>query len=210
MLFPCRCIGSIAHLRDLHVLASSGSGHLDRLQVNQSSYLETYVTQLFHVDWESLIFKTQQQYPEMHHWSLPGFHHPQSAVIIGCSAYHSFHTSPHVPYDSISYNVTDMPDFFVKYEQYHATPSINSVSPVLSVFPKSCLTNRVHHRYTPGYRRQTHTHTRDGSVPALRVRVWSWVPSLVPIPVPAVGIPVGYEQGGRAKVRATQAMAQRA
>ena len=48
---------------------------------------------------------------------------------------------------------------------------------------------RVHHGYTPGYQRQTHTCTRDGSVPA-------------------VGIPVGDEQGGRAKVRATQAMAQ--
>ena len=29
---------------------------------------------------------------------------------------------------------------FVKYKQYHTTPSIDSVSPVLSVFLKSCLT----------------------------------------------------------------------
>ena len=70
--------------------------------------------------------------------------------------------------------------------------------------------NRVHHGYTPGYRRQTHTCTRNGSVPAPRVWVWSRVPSLVPVPVPAAGIPVEYEQGGRAKVRATQATAQRA
>ena len=53
---------------------------------------------------------------------------------------HSFHTSPHVPYDSTSYNVTNVPNFFVKYKQYHATPSIDSVSPVLSVFLESCLT----------------------------------------------------------------------
>ena len=70
--------------------------------------------------------------------------------------------------------------------------------------------SRVHHGYTPGYWRQTHTRTCDGSVPAPWVRVWSRVPSLVPIPVPAAGIPVGDEQGGRAKVRATQATAQRA
>ena len=69
---------------------------------------------------------------------------------------------------------------------------------------------RAHHGYTPGYRRQTRTRTRDGSVPAPRVWVWSWVPSLVPVPIPAAGIPVGDEQGGRAKVRATQATAQRA
>ena len=50
--------------------------------------------------------------------------------------------------------------------------------------------------------------TGDRPVPAVQVQVWSWVPSLVPIPVPAAGIPVGNEQGGRAKVRATQAMAQ--
>ena len=69
---------------------------------------------------------------------------------------------------------------------------------------------RVHHRYTPRYQRQTRTCTRNGSVPAPRVWVWSRVPSLVPVPVPAAGIPVEYEQGGRAKVRATQATAQRA
>ena len=46
----------------------------------------------------------------------------------------------------------------------------------------------------------TCTHTYDGSVPTLRVRVWSRV----------LSIPMGYEEGGRAKVRATQAMAQRA
>ena len=83
------------------------------------------------------------------------------------------------------------------------------------VYSQSCDTSflatfRVHHGYTPGYWRQTRTRTRDGSVPAPRVRVWSRVPSLVPVPVPAAGIPVGDEQGGRAKVRATQATAQHA
>ena len=72
----------------------------------------------------------------------------------------------------------------------------------------SACVDRVHHGYTPGYRRQTRTRTRNGSVPAPRVWVWSQVPSLVSIPVPAAGIPVGDEQGGRAKVRATQATAQ--
>ena len=67
-----------------------------------------------------------------------------------------------------------------------------------------CTPTRVHHRYTPGYQRQTHTCTCNGSVPTPWVRVWSWVPSLVPVPVPTAGIPVGDEQGGRAKVRATQ------
>ena len=55
---------------------------------------------------------------------------------------------------------------------------------------------RVHHGYTPGYWGLTRTRTHDGSVPAPRVRVWSQVPSLVPVPVPVVGIPVGYEQEG--------------
>ena len=44
----------------------------------------------------------------------------------------------------------------------------------------------------------TRTRTYDGSVPTLRVRVWSQV----------LSIPMGYEEGGRAKVRATQATAQ--
>ena len=65
---------------------------------------------------------------------------------------------------------------------------------------------RVHHGHTPRYQRQTQI--CDGSVPAPWVWVWSRVPSLVPVPVPAAGIPVEYEQGGRAKVRATQATAQ--
>ena len=73
---------------------------------------------------------------------------------------------------------------------------------------RGCARARVHHRYIPGYWRQTRTRTHNRSVPALQVQVWSWVPSLVPVPVPAVGIPVGDEQGGRAKVRATQATAQ--
>ena len=58
---------------------------------------------------------------------------------------------------------------------------------------------RVYHGYTPRYWRLTHTHTHDGSVPVAQVQVWSQVPSLVPVPIPAAGIPVGYKQGGRAK-----------
>ena len=68
--------------------------------------------------------------------------------------------------------------------------------------------DRIHHRYTTRYQRQTRIHTHDGSVPAPWVQVWSQVPSLVPIPIPTAGIPMEYEQGGKVKVRATQATAQ--
>ena len=95
--------------------------------------------------------------------------------------------------------------------EFHAMGATPALSP--SAHGSTCsmeVVIRVHHGYTPGYWGLTRTRTRDGSVPVPRVRVWSQVPSLVPVPVPAAGIPVGYEQGGRAKVRATQATAQRA
>ena len=40
----------------------------------------------------------------------------------------TFHTSSHVPYDSTSYNVTDVPDFFMKYKQHRAASSTDLVS----------------------------------------------------------------------------------
>lgn len=40
-----------------------------------------------------------------------------------------FHTSSRAPYDSTSYNVTDVPDFFIKYKEHRATSS-NLVSPI--------------------------------------------------------------------------------
>ena len=44
-----------------------------------------------------------------------------------------FHSSPRVAYDSTSYNVSDVPDFFIKYKQHRAT-STASVSPLVSTF----------------------------------------------------------------------------
>ena len=67
-----------------------------------------------------------------------------------------------------------------------------------------------HHEHTCGtsYKTLSLSQALQNCSVSDRLEVRSWIPSLVPIPV--VGIPMGYEQGGRAKVRATQAMAQHA
>ena len=122
-------------------------------------------------------------------------------------------TSPMLPYNSLGLT-WDSPGTYQGFpidlpRTWGTSDLFRTLSMLLFNFSSSmCTTSRVHHGYTPGYWRLTHTHTRDGSVPTLRVQVWSRVPSLVPIPVPAAGIPMGYGPGGWAEVRATQAMAQ--
>ena len=65
---------------------------------------------------------------------------------------------------------------------------------------RAVATSRVYHGYTPGYWRLIHTCTHDdGSLPMPWIWVWSRVPSLVPIPIPMAGIPMGYKQGGSAE-----------
>lgn len=61
---------------------------------------------------------------------LPFFSFPQLPFV--SQQTRSFHTSPRVPYDSTSYNVTDVPEFFIKYKQHRATPSSDSVSPLFT------------------------------------------------------------------------------
>ena len=58
----------------------------------------------------------------------------------------SFHTSLRVPYDSTSYNATDVPDFFVKYKQ-HPTSSTDLVSSGFAFFFfESLMNNLLFHR----------------------------------------------------------------
>ncbi|KAG6372594.1 hypothetical protein JVT61DRAFT_7708 [Boletus reticuloceps] len=97
-MYTSRCMGGITRPRDLRVITRFRGGHLNRLEVD--SYLSS--------DTDTL--------PVFHTRSGPQF----SQQTRG------FHSSSSHPYDSTSYNVTDVPDFFVKYKQHRATSSAGS------------------------------------------------------------------------------------
>ncbi|KAH0835635.1 hypothetical protein J3R83DRAFT_9385 [Lanmaoa asiatica] len=61
---------------------------------------------------------------------LDQYHSPDTDTppVLECvpGSSRGFHTSSRVPYDSTSYNVTDVPDFFIKYKQHRVISSPES------------------------------------------------------------------------------------
>jgi len=129
-------MGGITRPKDLRVIARSTGANLERLKADQPFFPDPStperVSSSSRVVLNDLVEPAQNRPPQnntthvdvslvAHHASQLSFNSPKHA--------RDFHTSSRVPYDSTSYNVTQVPDFFVRYkEQRAASPTTFGVN----------------------------------------------------------------------------------